>query len=394
MFFLFLTVMVLPEALLASSSVNEYIDQTIVINKKEYQVKLPNGYQLELLTTDLDSPRMMTFTKSGELLIGSKSGKLYRLQKPYTHPEIIAELDHYPHSVIERDNLLYIAQTNGLYVVSYVAGQKNLSASSIKRHVKLPGGGGHNSRTVRLGPDNKIYVSLGISGNCSDEYLDKSYPVNDRRGGVLVLNENNLVWETYASGLRNPVGFGWHPKTDVMYASNNGPDHHGYDRPAEYFSRLEKNSFHGMPWYQYDGINTIRDDCIESEPPVTVEKVVPPVLTFPARNAPMGVTFINNVRFGKNFVNDAVIALHGSWGTKPSGGFFGSKSSRRHPKLVVARFHNEKAIRVDDLVTGFQLKNGKRWLRPVGVAIGHDGALYFTSDGGIHGLYRLKKLQK
>jgi len=394
-FFLFIVVVVIPEVLFASTADIEYKNQAIVINKIEYKAKIPKGYQLEILTTDLDSPRMMAFTRAGELLIGSKSGKIYRLRKPYTNPEVIAELPDYPHSVIARGKFLYIAQTNGLYVTPYRAGQKYIPKSSIEMYIQLPGGGGHNSRTVKLGADKKIYVSLGITGNCSNEYLDKSYPVNDRRGGVLVLNEKNkLIWETYASGLRNPVGFDWHPGTNIMYASNNGPDHHGYEQPPEYFSRVEKNSFHGMPWYQYDGVNIIRDDCIDSEPPVSANKVVMPVLTFPARNAPMGVAFINNERFGTNFINDAVIALRGSWGTKPSGGFFGSRSSRRHPKLVIARFNNEKAVRVDDLVTGFQLKNGKRWLRPVGVTVGHDGALYFTSDGGIDGLYRLKKVDK
>ena len=88
-----------------------------------------------------------------------------------------------------------------------------------------------------------------------------------------------------------------------------------------------------------------------------------------------------------------MVALHGSWGTKPTGGFFGSKASRRHPRLVVVRFKGNYAVRVDDLVTGFQLKNGDRWLRPAGVAIGPDGALYFTSDAGINGLFRLRRTQ-
>jgi len=90
---------------------------------------------------------------------------------------------------------------------------------------------------------------------------------------------------------------------------------------------------------------------------------------------------------------NAVVALHGSWGTQPSGGFMGSAATRRPPKIVVVRFQDGQAIRVDDLITGFQLPDGKRWARPAGVAIGPDGALYFTSDSDTNGLFRLKRMR-
>jgi len=81
--------------------------------------------------------------------------------------------------------------------------------------------------------------------------------------------------------------------------------------------------------------------------------------------------------------------LRGSWGTQPSGGALGDRATRRPPKIVAVRFKDGEAMRVDDLVTGFQLANGDRWARPVGVAVGPDGALYFTSDSGMNGLFRL-----
>ena len=72
-----------------------------------------------------------------------------------------------------------------------------------------------------------------------------------------------------------------------------------------------------------------------------------------------------------------------------SGGRFGDSATRPPPKIVAVRFKNGEAQRVDDLITGFQRENGDRWARPVGVAIGLDGALYFTSDDGVQGLFRL-----
>lgn len=258
----------------------------------------------------------------------------------------------------------------------------------------LPGGRGHNSRTVKVGPDGRVYASLGIRSNCSDEYIGKGYDFDDQRGGVVVLEEEGgqAHWQPYASGLRNPVGFDWHPQTGVMYADNNGPDHQGYDQPPEYFSKLAEGSFHGMPWFQFDGKRLQRDDCVSSPPPRPISEATPPVATFPARNAPLGMAFVPGGAMDPGLEFDAVVALHGSWGTKPNGGGYGSAATRRPPKLVAVRFSDGDAVRVDDLISGFQLPDGERWARPAGVAFGPDGALYFSSDSDIEGLFRLRRV--
>ncbi len=377
----------------ASTEPLGYENQELSLDGRRVQVRVPKGYKLELLTNALDGPRLLTFTANGDLFIGSKSGNVYRLPPPYTAPQVLVTLGGYPHSVALRKNEILIARTNGLYRAPYKSGQTRLAPDSVQLLAALPGGGGHNSRSVGVGPDGRVYLGLGINGNCVDQYLDDSYPFEDRRGGIYVLREEGgqALWETYASGLRNPVGFAWHPLTGVLYASNNGPDHLGYDQPPEYFSRIAPGSFHGMPWFQYDGQRIGRDDCIARKPPRPLEDVTPPVATFPARYAPMGVAFVPKGALDKSFEFDAIVALHGSWATKPGGGIFGSDATRRPPKIVVVRFAAGEAKRVDDLVTGFQLENGERWARPVGVGIGPDGALYFTSDSDINGLFRLRK---
>ena len=369
------------------------VDQSIRINTESYSVRVPEGYTLELLTDKLDGPRLLSFSNNGDLFIGAKSGHVYRLPPPYTQPQVLLRMGGYPHSIAFRPGEILIAKTDGLYVAPYQLGQATISPNAVKLLAALPGGGGHSSRTVAVGPDGLVYVSLGISGNCSDEYLDESYPFDKRRGGVLVLDESNNQprWRTFASGLRNPVGFAWHPKTKELYASNNGPDHLGFNYPPEYFSRLLPGTFHGMPWFISDGKQVRRDECIDSTAPRPISDVQKPVVTFPSRNAPMGVVFVPAGAMDKSLEYDAIVALRGSWGTRPFGGFVGLPSTRRHPQLVVVRFDNGKALRIDELVTGFQLDNGNRWARPVGVAIGPDGALYFTSDSETHGLFRLHK---
>jgi len=386
---------VIVQPVQASTEPLKYQLQPLKIGSETYQVKIPVGYQLEFLSKSLSGPRLLTFASNGDLFAGSRSGNVYRISPPYKRAEILLKTDGYPHNVAFRANKIFVAKTDGVYSADYKPGQKKISEQSLKRIAALPAGYGHNSRTVATGPDQRIYVSLGIAGNCSDQYLGAGYDFNNQRGGVLVLNEKESVvrWQPFASGLRNPVGFDWHPQTKIMYASNNGPDHHGFERPREYFSRLTSGSFHGMPWYQMQGDKLVRDTCLDSKPPRAIEEVARPVASFPARNAPMAVAFIGKQLKDNRLQGDAVVALRGSWGTKPTGSAGGDKSTRRHPKLVIVRFEKGEAVRVDDLVSGFQLDDGSRWARPVGVAIGPGGAIYFSSDAGINGLFRLSAMK-
>jgi len=375
---------------LASTESLALEEQIFTLDEQSTPIRAPGGYMLERLV-DMDEPRMLTFGRNGDLFAGSKSGKIYRLPPPYTTAEVLVELGGYPHSLAFRGDQMLIAKTEGLYHAPYHPGQSVLPQSAVRLLAKLPGGYGHNSRTVGVGPDGRIYVSLGIKTNCSEQYLGAGYAFDDQRGGVMVLNEQGgkMTWEPYATGLRNPVGFDWHPQTGILYASNNGPDHLGFDQPPEFFSKLTPNSFHGMPWFQFDGNKLVRDDCIRSEPPRLIDQVEIPVATFPSRNAPLGMAFVPKGAMDSRLEYDAVVALHGSWG-KPSGS---GAEGRREPKLVVVRFRDGGAIRVDDLLTGFQLPNGGRWARPAGVAFGPDGALYFSSDSNINALFRLRRMR-
>ena len=373
-----------------------YETTAVRVQGADRTARVPVGFVLEVLTEEMDEPRMLTFGPAGDLFAGSKDGAVYRLPPPYTRPQTLVDLSGYPHSVAFRDGEILIARTDGLYRAPYRAGQESVPPGSVTLLAALPGGRGHTSRTVAVGPKGGIYASLGITGNCSDQYLGEGYPFGDRRGGVLILEEPRGAagkprWRAFASGLRHPVGFAWHPRSHQLYASNNGPDHWGYELPPEVFCRLDPGSFQGMPWYQWDGTSLRRDGCIARESPRPVSDVTPPVATFPARSAPMGVAFVPDGALTVDLEGDAIVALHGSWGTQPTGGFFGNPATRRPPALVVVRFEGAEARRVEDLVTGFQLPDGDRWARPVGVAVGPDGALYFSSDKGTEGLFRLRR---
>lgn len=355
-----------------------------------FPVQLPKGFVVELLSSELRGPRILHF--SGQrLFIGSKSGSVYWLDPPYTQPNELVHLPDYPHSVVVKDNRIFVAQTGSVSSAPYAAETTSLSADQFEVLVKLPGGRGHNSRTLKEGPDGKLHVSLGITGNCSDEYLDKSYPFTDRRGGIFTIemSDKNSSLKPFASGLRNPVGLDWHPVTEDLYTSNNGPDHMGYEQPFEYFSRVDEGSFHGMPWYQYIEGEMQTDSCISSDAPLSKDFVTAPVASFPARIAPMDLTFVPSDIAFDEFRNDALVALHGSWATSNGRGD-GSPASRREPKIVRVDFNDGVAGDVQDFMTGFQLPDGQRWARPIGIAIGPDGHVYFSSDAGVQGLYRIR----
>ncbi|MYD75022.1 MAG: sugar dehydrogenase [Gammaproteobacteria bacterium] len=368
----------------------------IEIAGNRFSVSHPPGYAVEPVNLELRRPRMMHF-HGDELLVGSADDRIYRLFPPYDRAQTVARLPLYPHSMLVRGGEIIIARTHGVFRAPYSSDPNwRIDESHLKLLVPLQPSRSHSSRTIALGPDGRLYVSIGMPGNCGDYYLDESYPEDLRRGGIFVIDETSdparLV--PYVSGLRNPVGFDWHPKSDVLYISNNGPDHLGYDQPKEYFARGAERSFHGMPWYQYDGNRLFRDPCTEDfDPPRSVEDVSIPVAVFDARSAPLGMAFVTAPARASEYHGDAIVALHGSWATS-TGSHYGDAATRRHPKLVRVDFDDARAGEVVDLLTGFQLEDGERWARPAGVAIGGDGEIYFTSDDGYEGLYRLRKLDR
>ena len=366
------------------------LSQTLTVAGKSIALQVPQGLTVEFIAT-LDRPRFLTLGPRNELLIGSRNGTIYRSTPPYNNASPLVTLNGYIHSVAYRDGLLYAAETAGIWSAPYNGSDSTLSGNDFHLITRLPSAtGGHSSRTIIVGPDDNLYIGLGISGNCSDEYLSTTYDFEHRRGGVFLLDESagSPTLVPYASGLRNPIGLAFHPVTEQLYATNAGPDNLGFDQPPEVFTSLSFNSFHGMPWFQYYN-GAFRDgQCATSTPPRPAAEATPPAAVFAARSTPQAITFVTRSALGTAQNGDAVVAVHGSWAV-PDGG---DASQRRPPLLAIVHFTNNQPISVTNLITGFQRSDGSRFARPSGALYAPDNNLYFTSDGGdITGLFRIRR---
>ncbi len=168
----------------------------------------------------------------------------------------------------------------------------------------------------------------------------------------------------FATGLRNSVGMAFHPTTGELWANNNDRDGLGDDLPPEHLNILTDGKWYGWPRCylpgkpnpEYSGA-----DC---------SAVEPPAITVQAHSAPLGLVFYTGMTFPTEYRGDAFMTYHGSWDrTIPTGA-----------KVVRVRVANGRPTAVQDFVTGWQLADGSRWGRPVGVLVLPDGSLLVSDD--------------
>jgi len=108
-----------------------YQQQILQLPQGKVTVKIPVGTQLEFLTDEMDSPRLLTFAENGDLFAGSRSGKVYRITPPYKSAKVLVDTGGYPHNVAFRDNKIFIVKTAGLYRAAYHSGQNKLEENSL-----------------------------------------------------------------------------------------------------------------------------------------------------------------------------------------------------------------------------------------------------------------------
>src|SRR5262249_33984814 len=223
----------------------------------------------------------------------------------------------------------------------------------------LPTSGNHWTRTVRIGPDGMVYVSMGSSCNACVED-------DHRRAAILRYRLDGSGQELYATGLRNAVSFDWRPGTDELYATDNRRDLLGDDLPPDELNRNMPGRIYGWPFANGD---RVPDPDFGTGHAAEIAASIPPAHAFHPHNAALGITFVRGTHVPPDYRGAALVALHGSWNRTRKDGY----------KVVSLHWQPDGRIGERDFLWGF-LKTEDVIGRPVDVAEGPDGAFYVSDD--------------
>ncbi len=332
---------------------------------------LPAGFELSVYAEGLDRARFMSFGPDGTLYVGTNSDKVYALpdkDRDGRADQVIVFAGglRSPHSVVWRpstplgagDGWLYVGETHRVIRLRDTNGDFKADEQEVVVP-NLPTGGQHFTRTVGFGPDGGLYVSVGSSCNvCKED--------DPRRAAILRFNADGTGMQVFARGLRNAVGFAWHPATKEMWAVDNGRDWLGDDLPPEELDLVRAGDDHGWPTCYG---RRVPDPEFGS--PERCAKTQPATFEMPAHSAPLGLGFYTGTMFPPEYRGDLFIAFHGSWNRSTPTGY----------KVVRVRFKDGKPAAMENFVDVW-FQRGRVEHRPVDVETGPDGALYISDDRG------------
>ena len=202
--------------------------------------RVPAGFRIETLASDLSDVRMMAFSPDGRLFATQTGqGRIVVVPMGQGTPTAWATGRNQPHGIAFHQGHLYVADTNAVVRWPYQPGSSKAPGAP-QRLATLPSGAGHFTRTLGFGPDGKLYVSVGSSCNVCIEG-------NPHRAAILQMNPDGSGLRIYAAGLRNAVGFTWDSQ-GRMWATDNGTDRMGDDFPPEELNLIRDGGFYGWPY--------------------------------------------------------------------------------------------------------------------------------------------------
>lgn len=353
---------------------------------EQLKLNLPAGFEARVYAKLDVLPRMMAFGPEGNLFVSSaKSNQV--LMVPDSNKDGIAEpaivisaaLDR-PNGLIFVGHDLLVANQNGVVKLT----KKGDVWSTPQPFISNLASGGHSVKTIKLGPDNHLYINVGSSCNvCKETDPTRAtilrYTLEGKPAGAIPVVGRHVLPPIWASGLRNTQGFAWHPKTKAMFATNNGADMRSEtkngkindDLPPEHINHIQRGKHYGWPhcWADIQNPSKMFTDPNFPGENGFCQTTTPPAITLTSHATPIGITFLDKSHFPSEFKEDAIVALHGSWNREQLSGY----------QLVRIRFSDGKPTQVIDFATGW-LNNNRAWGRPVDAMIGPDGALYVTDD--------------
>lgn len=362
-------------------------------------IQLPQGFKLSVFANKntknghlLSNVRFIVFDAKGHMLVSNaKSGKILQVMDTNNdgvaeEVRVVAEGLNSPQGMVFVDGALLVANQDGVVKVEgFDLAATQLPPAKISPFIPNLSMGWHTLKTIHLSPDGYLYVNVGSSCNvCVENDATRAtilrYTKAGKPAGALVTlgrHQQSAIW---AQGLRNSQDFAWHPVSGEMFATNNGSDMRAATKngavdenlPPEHLNKIEAGKHYGWPycWGKApDGVGQVQDPKFVGEDGFC-KTTQAPAITFTSHTTPIGLTFLNKARFPKQYQNDAIVALHGSWNRENPAGY----------QLVRVKFNAENQPEaVEDFATGW-LVGKKAWGRPVDVAVGTDGALYVSDD--------------
>jgi glucose/arabinose dehydrogenase len=339
------------------------------------RIRVPDGFSIAVWA-EVPRARMLRATRAGDLLVSvPREGRVVLVSRdgdgdgrPDGQRALLEGLDR-PHGLDLHDGWLWVAEGGAIGRVPFDA-ESGTTRGAFERVVTgLPEGGNHWTRTVRVGPDGLLYVTVGSSCNaCLEE--------DPRRAAMLRYRRDGSGEEIYARGLRNAVGFDWRPGTGELYATDNGRDLLGDDFPPCELDRIVRGGDYGWPVANGD---RRLDPDVGAGYEARAQASLPPAHAFAAHNAPLGIHFLRGPRLPEEWRGVALVALHGSWNRTRKDGY----------KVVSLHFGPDGAIEERDFVWGF-LEDEDVIGRPVDATEGPDGSI-FVSDDYAGAVYRVTR---
>ena len=332
--------------------------------KRLSSLKLPPGFMIDIYARVPDA-RSLTLSEDGVVFVGTRrAGKIYAIvpNKQRTKAKKVVEIDSnlsLPNGVAYKDGSLYVAAVNKLIKYENVLGKLSQKQRPIIITDKLPSSSYHGWRYLKFGPDGWLYVSIGAPCNACLS--------NDQRyASIMRIQSDGSNQQIYAHGVRNTVGFTWHPKTQQLWFTDNGKDWLGDNEPADEINVAEKAGLHfGFP---YVHAGNILDQKFGKN--VESSNFQPPLIKLQAHTAPLGLLFYVGKLFPSQYVGRLLVAQHGSW----------NRSSKVGYQISSIQINNQtKTSETKTFISGW-LQGQKYWGRPVDLLQMPDGALLISDD--------------
>lgn len=351
-------------------------------------LNVPTGFQVNVYADNLEAPRWLALTPNGEVLVTETKANRIRLLRD-TNGDGVADVKknfatsqnsvNIPFGMTFSGDSFFLGNTGEVRKYRYLKGQQQLVSTGQKIATLTPGGyNQHWTRNVLASPDgSKLYVTIGSESNVDEEPLP--------RASIQVMNLDGSNQQTFAYGLRNPVGIDFHPKTGELYTTVNERDGLGDDLVPDYFTRVQPGGFYGWP-YAYLTPNRLDPRHVvngrSKRPDLATQTQTPDVL-FQAHSAALGVQFYDGQTFPQKYRNGAFVAMRGSWNRNSGTGY----------KVVFVPFNaNGRPVgNYEDFLTGFLTdpSGPTTWGRPVGLLVLPDGSLLVTEEAN-NRIYRIQ----